>query len=94
MFDAVQPNDQVLELSYLCKDGEEGFPGNVQCKVVMTLTDDNAIDLKYSAETDKPTIVNMTNHSYFNLDGNAASNAKHLLMIDADSYTPVDSTSL
>ena len=92
VFDVEQPNDQVLELSYLCKDGEEGFPGNVQCKVVMTLTDDNAIDLKYSAETDKPTIVNMTNHSYFNLDGNAASNAKHLLMIDADSYTPVDST--
>ncbi|MBQ4162240.1 MAG: galactose mutarotase [Parabacteroides sp.] len=92
IFDAEQPNDQVLELSYLCKDGEEGFPGNVQCKVVMTLTDDNTIDLKYSAETDKPTIVNMTNHSYFNLDGNAASNANHLLMIDADAYTPVDST--
>ena len=92
VFDAVQQGDQTLELSYLCKDGEEGFPGNVQCKVVMTLTDDNAIDIKYSAETDKPTIVNMTNHSYFNLDGNAASNAKHLLTIDADNYTPVDST--
>ena len=92
VFDAVQQGDQTLELSYLCKDGEEGFPGNVQCKVVMTLTDDNAIDIKYSAETDKPTIVNMTNHSYFNLDGNAASNAKHLLHIDADNYTPVDST--
>lgn len=92
VFDADQKSDQVLELSYLCKDGEEGFPGNVLCKVVMTLTDDNAIDLKYSAETDKPTIVSMTNHSYFNLDGNAASNAEHLLMIDADHYTPVDST--
>ena len=92
VFDAVQQGDQTLELSYLCKDGEEGFPGNVQCKVVMTLTDDNAIDIKYSAETDKPTIVNMTNHSYFNLDGNAASNAKHLLTIDADNNTPVDST--
>ena len=92
VFDAVQQGDQTLELSYLCKDGEEGFPGNVQCKVVMTLTDDNAIDIKYSAETDKPTIVSMTNHSYFNLDGNAASNAKHLLTIDADNYTPVDST--
>ena len=53
VFDAVQQGDQTLELSYLCKDGEEGFPGNVQCKVVMTLTDDNAIDIKYSAETDK-----------------------------------------
>ena len=58
----------------------------------MTLTDDNAIDIRYEAETDKPTIVNMTNHSYFNLDGDAGSNAEHLLMIDADYYTPVDST--
>ena len=58
----------------------------------MKLTDDNAIDIRYEAETDKPTIVNMTNHSYFNLDGDAASNADHLLMVDADYYTPVDST--
>ena len=58
----------------------------------MKLTDDNAIDIKYEAETDKPTIVNMTNHSYFNLDGDAGSNADHLLTIDADAYTPVDST--
>ena len=58
----------------------------------MKLTDDNAIDIQYEAETDKPTIVNMTNHSYFNLDGDAGSNADHLLTIDADSYTPVDST--
>ena len=73
-------------------DGEEGFPGNITCKVLMKLTDDNAIDIRYEAETDKPTIVNMTNHSYFNLDGDAASNADHLLMVDADYYTPVDST--
>ena len=58
----------------------------------MILTDDNAIDIQYEAETDKPTIVNMTNHSYFNLDGDAGSNAEHLLTIDADYYTPVDST--
>ena len=81
-----------LQLTYVAKDGEEGFPGNITCKVLMKLTDDNAIDIQYEAETDKPTIVNMTNHSYFNLDGDAGSNAEHLLTIDADYYTPVDST--
>ena len=92
VFDAVQPNPQELELTYLAEDGEEGFPGNITCKVLMKLTDDNAIDIRYEAETDKPTIVNMTNHSYFNLDGDAARNEAHLLTIDADYYTPVDST--
>ena len=92
VFDAVQPNPQELELTYVAEDGEEGFPGNITCKVLMKLTDDNAIDIRYEAETDKPTIVNMTNHSYFNLDGNAARNEAHLLTIDADYYTPVDST--
>ncbi len=58
----------------------------------MKLTDDNAIDIQYEAETDKPTIVNMTNHSYFNLEGDAGNNSGHLLMVDADYYTPVDST--
>ena len=92
VFDAVQLNPQEIELTYVAADGEEGFPGNITCKVLMKLTDDNAIDIRYEAETDKPTIVNMTNHSYFNLDGDAASNADHLLMVDADYYTPVDST--
>ncbi len=92
VFDAVQSNPQEVELTYVAKDGEEGFPGNITCKVLMKLTDDNAIDIRYEAETDKPTIVNMTNHSYFNLDGDAGSNADHLLTVDADYYTPVDST--
>lgn len=92
VFDAVQPNPQELQLTYLAEDGEEGFPGNITCKTVMTLTDDNAIDIRYEAETDKPTIVNMTNHSYFNLEGDAGNNSGHLLMVDADYYTPVDST--
>ena len=92
VFDAVQPNPQELQLTYLAEDGEEGFPGNITCKVVMKLTDDNAIDIQYEAETDKPTIVNMTNHSYFNLEGDAGNNSGHLLMVDADYYTPVDST--
>ena len=92
VYDAVQLNPQELQLTYVAKDGEEGFPGNITCKVLMKLTDDNAIDIQYEAETDKPTIVNMTNHSYFHLDGDAGSNAEHLLTIDADYYTPVDST--
>ena len=92
VYDAVQLNPQELQLTYVAKDGEEGFPGNITCKVLMKVTDDNAIDIQYEAETDKPTIVNMTNHSYFNLDGDAGSNAEHLLTIDADYYTPVDST--
>lgn len=93
VFDAVQPDQRTLKLSYLSKDGEEGFPGNLQCTVTFTLTDDNAIDIRYAAETDKPTIVNMTNHSYFNLDGDPSqNNSEYLLMVDADNYTPVDST--
>ena len=93
VFDAVQPDQHTLQLSYLAKDGEEGFPGNLNCQVTFTLTDDNAIDIHYAAETDKPTIVNMTNHSYFNLDGDPSqNNSEYLLTIDADNYTPVDST--
>ncbi|WP_455584835.1 aldose epimerase family protein [Bacteroides sp.] len=92
VYDAKQVGPQELELTYLAKDGEEGFPGNITCKVFMSLTDDNAIDIRYEAETDKPTIVNMTNHSYFNLDGDAGNNSEHLLTVDADYYTPVDST--
>lgn len=93
VFDAVQKSDRELELTYASKDGEEGFPGNFECRVTMTLTDDNAIDIRYAAETDKTTVVNMTNHSYFNLDGDPAKdNSEWLLTVNADSYTPVDST--
>lgn len=92
VFDARQLNSQELELTYLSKDGEENFPGNLKCKIRMKLTDDNAIDILYEAETDKPTLVNLTNHSYFNLDGDAITNANMLLTIDADYYTPIDST--
>lgn len=93
VFDAVQKSDRELELTYASKDDEEGFPGNFECRVTMTLTDDNAIDIRYAAETDKTTVVNMTNHSYFNLDGDPAKdNSEWLLTVNADSYTPVDST--
>ena len=93
IFNAVQKSNQEVQLTYQAKDGEEGFPGNFQCTVTMKLTDDNAIDIQYEAETDKPTIVNMTNHSYFNLDGNPSKdNSSYLLTLNADHYTPVDST--
>ena len=93
VFKGVQKNAQELELTYLSKNGEEYFPGNLNCTVTMTLTDDNAIDIKYAAETDQPTIVNMTNHSYFNLDGDPSrNNSDYLLTLHADYYTPVDST--
>ena len=82
-----------LLLSYLSKDGEEGFPGNLICHVKMTLDDDNALHIDYDAVSDKPTIINMTNHSYFNLDADfTADNSGMLLQLNADHYTPIDST--
>lgn len=93
IWDAKQLNDQALELTYLSKDGEAGFPGNLSIKVTYTLSDDNAIGIKYEATTDKKTIVNLTNHSYFNLSGVPGSqNLDQLIMVNADNYTPVDST--
>ena len=93
MWDAKQLNDQALELTYLSKDGEAGFPGNLDIKVTYTLTDDNAVGIKYEATTDKKTVVNLTNHSYFNLSGVPGSDVlDQLVMINADNYTPVDST--
>ena len=91
IFDAKQIGGNQLLLSYFSKDGEEGFPGNLQCKVRMTLTDDNSLDIQYEAETDKPTVVNMTNHAFFNLDADpTAGNAGNILQLDADNYTPIN----
>ncbi|MEJ7586627.1 MAG: aldose epimerase family protein [Ferruginibacter sp.] len=87
-------NDSVpsLSLSYLSKDGEEGYPGNLNVNVRYTLTDDNELKIEYEANTDKATVVNLTNHSYFNLTGDVTNTIlDHQLEVDADNYTPVDS---
>jgi aldose 1-epimerase len=79
-----------LELTYFSKDGEEGYPGNLSVKAVYTLTQDNALKLEFTATTDKDTIINLTHHSYFNLAGKGTV-LNHVVMIDADKFTPVDS---
>jgi aldose 1-epimerase len=82
-----------LTLKYMSKDGEEGFPGNLNVTVTYTLSDDNGLKIEYTATTDKPTPVNLTNHSYFNLTGSVSNTIlDHSLMIDADNYTPVDTS--
>ena len=93
VYEANPIDETTLELTRFSPDGDANFPGNLTAKVLFKLTDDNAIDIKYSATTDKKTVINMTNHSYFNLSGNPSKAATdHILYVNADNYTPVDQT--
>ena len=93
VYDGKQLNDSTVEMSLVSLDGDNGFPGTVRATVRYTLTVDNAIDIRYEATTDKKTVINMTNHSYFNLNGNPSQHCENqLLYINADRYTPADTT--
>ncbi|QDV46283.1 Aldose 1-epimerase precursor [Stieleria neptunia] len=90
---SVDDEANAVTLSYLANDGEEGYPGNLNCSVTYRLTDDNAIEIDYLATTDKATPVNLTQHTYFNLKGEGEGTILgHELMINARRFTPVDET--
>jgi len=95
VWDARQPDERTLELTYFSKDGEEGFPGNLHTTVIYHLAEDNTLEIYYEATTDQTTIVNLTNHSYFNLSGEGDPYiGDHLLQINADYYLPTNDVAI
>ncbi len=91
VWDVKEADGERITLSYLSPDGEQGFPGNLSIEVTYAVTPDNSFTVTYRATTDAPTVLNPTSHCYFNLHGtNAKSTDSHILMIDADSFTPTD----
>ena len=94
VYECVEADSQHVKLLRVSPDGDNNFPGEVKAYVTYTLTDDNKLDIQYEATTTAPTIINMTNHSYFNLSGDPANHSivQDILCINSDSYTPIDST--
>ena len=93
--DVSGPEGAAVRLTHLSPDGDEGYPGNLSVRVTYTVTADDALRIDYTATTDKPTPINLTNHSYFNLAGPASGTILgHEVQIAADLYTPVDETSI
>lgn len=93
LWDAEQPDDNSLVLSYVSEDMEEGFPGNLEVEVTFSINEDNELKIDYHATTDKTTVVNLTNHAFFNLNGEGSGDIlDHTLQIYADKFTPVDET--
>ena len=93
VYEAEQPDASTVVLTMNSPDGDADFPGAVTAVVTMKVTEDNAIDISYKAVTDKKTVVNMTNHAYFNLSGDPTRRVDdHIMYINADNYTPVDNT--
>ena len=95
VWDMIQEDEQTVVLKYRSADGEEGFPGNLVIMVTYRLTDNNELGIIYEAVTDKPTVLNLTNHSFFNLSGEGnPSIDDHILCINADHYLPTDDRSI
>ncbi|MNQ79328.1 Aldose 1-epimerase precursor [compost metagenome] len=91
VWDVVKTNENTLVLSYVSPDGEQGFPGNLSVKVTYSITEDNSIKIEYEATTDKTTLVNLTNHAFFNLNGEGSGTIlNHELQIYANEFTPID----
>lgn len=93
VYDGRQLNDSTLQMCIFSPDGDNGFPGNVNATITYTLTSDNSIDIRYEATSSKKTFINMTNHSYFNLNGDPSHDGENqMLYINANRYTPADTT--
>ena len=94
VYEVLEADGQQLKLGLTSPDGDNGFPGTVKSTVTYTITEDNGLDIAYEATTDAPTVINMTNHAYFNLSGKPATHSitDDLLWINATHFTPVDST--
>ena len=91
VYDAEQIGDSILKLTIVAADGENGFPGKVMAVTTYKLTSDNVLDMTWEAETDKPTIINQTNHNYYNLSGDFTQPAYDMVLyVNADNFTPSD----